>query len=78
MYNNKNTPLSTDTPFKANCVKKLNNLPFDYKTLPYSSNKQGLLKLKKIIENLSIIYLSSNLIFSCNCNIVVNSVFLVC
>ena len=30
MYNYKNTPLSTDTPFKANCVKTWNNLPFDY------------------------------------------------
>ena len=47
MYNYKNTTLSTDTPFKANCVKTWNNLPFDYKTLPYSSNKEGLFKAKK-------------------------------
>ena len=47
MYNYKNTTLSTDTPFKANCVKTWNNLPFDYKTLPYSSNKEGLFKLIK-------------------------------
>ena len=47
MFNYKNTPLSTDTPFKANCVKTWNNLPFDYKTLLYSSNKEGLfIKLK--------------------------------
>ena len=44
MYNYKNTPLST---FKANCVKTWNNLPFDYKTLPCSSNKEGLFKLIK-------------------------------
>ena len=47
MYNYKDTPLSTDTPFKANCVKTWNNMPFDYKTLPYSSNKEGLFKLIK-------------------------------
>ena len=41
MYNYKNTP------FKANCVKTWNNLPFDYKTLPYSTNMEGLFKLIK-------------------------------
>ena len=45
MYNYRNTP--TDKPFKANCVKTWNNLPFDYKTLPCSSNKEGLFKLIK-------------------------------
>ena len=48
MYKYKNIPLSTGTPFKANCVKTWNNVPFDYKTLPYSSNKKGLFKLIKV------------------------------
>ena len=47
IYNYKNTPLSTDTPFKTNCVKTWNNLPFDYKTSPYFSNKEVLFKLIK-------------------------------
>ena len=47
MYNYKNTSFSTDTSFKANCVKIWSSLPFDYKTLAYSLNKTSLFEIIK-------------------------------
>ena len=48
MYNYKNTPLSTDTPFKANCVKTWNNLPiFTIKLYHIFLKKEVLFKLIK-------------------------------
>ena len=48
MYNYKNTFISIDTPFKSSCVKIWNNQPFDFKVLPYSSDKGALFKNLKL------------------------------
>ena len=48
MYNYSNTFSSTDTSFKSNCVKIWNNQPFDFKLIPYISNKGALYKSFKL------------------------------
>ena len=48
MYNYQNTLISTNTNFKASCVKSWNSLSFDIKSLPYTSMREVSIKKFKM------------------------------
>ena len=44
MYDYKNSAKSSDTHLKLNCIKCWNSLPFNVKSLPYTSSKDSIYK----------------------------------